>query len=175
MRANTVPSIASTHPAARRRQQATLSAGTLLAATLITAALTSSVPASELIYTPINPSFGGNPFNSSHLLGLADRQNVHTEDPNANSGTSSLSSFEPEEETLAERFARDLQRRLLSGLASEVTEAIFGENPQDAGTVVFGDQTINFTRGLESISIEILDNVEGTSTLIEVPVLVVEQ
>ncbi len=28
--------------------------------------------ASDLIYQPINPSFGGNPFNSSHLLALAN-------------------------------------------------------------------------------------------------------
>lgn len=33
--------------------------------------------ASELVYTPRNPSFGGNPFNSDHLIGTAQAQNTH--------------------------------------------------------------------------------------------------
>ena len=36
----------------------------------------------KLVYRPINPSFGGDPFYSSHLLGIADAINDH-EDPNA--------------------------------------------------------------------------------------------
>ena len=31
--------------------------------------------ASELLYRPINPSFGGNPNNSTHLFSLANTQN----------------------------------------------------------------------------------------------------
>ncbi|TVV76780.1 curli assembly protein CsgF, partial [Sphingomonas solaris] len=35
-----------------------------------------SAPAlAEIVYQPVNPSFGGNPFNSSHLLGIANAQN----------------------------------------------------------------------------------------------------
>ncbi len=36
-----------------------------------------AVAASELIYRPINPSFGGNPNMSSHLINLAQLQNKH--------------------------------------------------------------------------------------------------
>jgi curli production assembly/transport component CsgF len=59
----------------------------------------------------------------------------------------------------------------LSGLASQVTDAIFGPNPQDSGTVQFGEQTITFVRGLESIVLTIFDDRTGESTQIQVPTL----
>ena len=36
--------------------------------------------ATELVYTPINPSFGGNPANGQFLRGIAQAQNSFTED-----------------------------------------------------------------------------------------------
>ena len=115
--------------------------------------------AQELVYTPVNPSFGGNPFNSAHLLGVANAQD-DTEAPTASS------SSDPQ----ADLFIRQLQSRLLSGLASEVANAIFGDNPQDYGRVVFGDQTVEFQRGLDSITLTIFDATTGTTTEIVVPV-----
>jgi curli production assembly/transport component CsgF len=119
--------------------------------------------AGELVYQPINPSFGGNPFNSSHLLGLAEAQNQHIDEPRFSAGTTGLSQ--------ADLFVRQLQSRLLSGLAAQVSDAIFGENAQDSGEVVFGDHTITFQRGLEFIDITIFDGVSGGTTEIRVPVL----
>lgn len=112
----------------------------------------------ELVYTPTNPSFGGNPFNSAHLLGIANSQN----------------GFEaPRDETMAatqaEIFLRQLQSRLLSGLAGDVTDAIFGDNPQDSGVISFDSQTITFVRGLDSVTITILDTSAGTTTEIILP------
>lgn len=118
-----------------------------------------SASAQELVYTPVNPSFGGNPFNSAHLLGVANAQD-DTEPPQ------SASSSDPQ----ADLFIRQLQSRLLSGLASEVANAIFGDNPQDYGRVVFGDQTVEFQRGLDSITLTIFDATTGTTTEIVVPV-----
>jgi curli production assembly/transport component CsgF len=116
--------------------------------------------AQELVYTPVNPSFGGNPFNSAHLLGIANAQD-DTEPPSSSSG-----SGDPQ----ADLFIRQLQSRLLSGLASEVANAIFGEDPQDYGRVVFGDQTVEFVRGLDSITLTIFDATTGTTTEIVVPI-----
>lgn len=119
--------------------------------------------AQELVYQPINPSFGGSSFNSSHLLSIATAQNDHTAPGSDSSGTSQ-----------AELFARQLQSRLLSGLASSVTDAIFGENPQESGTVQFGDQTITFERGLENVTLKIFDGAAGSETEIIIPLFAVE-
>ncbi|MFO1351166.1 MAG: curli assembly protein CsgF [Gammaproteobacteria bacterium] len=128
--------------------------------TLITGlAWMANVTAAELTYKPINPGFGGNPFNSQYLLGTAENQN-RFKDPNRRL-----------DDDPAAQFVRALQGRLLSALANQIVDALFGDNPQDSGQVVFGNQTITFNRGLDSITIEILDTNTGSTTVIEVPTL----
>ncbi|MEM5517215.1 curli assembly protein CsgF [Henriciella sp. AS95] len=137
--------------------------GRLSAALLYTAAamaVSVSASAQELVYEPINPSFGGDSFNSSHLLGTANAQNDY-KDPDQKNNAASQS----------EQFVRQLQSRLLSSLAGEVNEAIFGDNPQDSGTITFGDQIIEFYRGLDSVQLTITDLTTGAVTEIEIPLL----
>ncbi len=126
--------------------------------------LSGAASAQELVYQPVNPSFGGNPFNSAHLLSIANAQN----------------DFEPEEDDAADagssdvdRFVRSLQSRLLSSLSSEVADAIFGEDAQDEGRIEFGDQTIEFARSLEGITLTITE-LGGEQTVITVPTLITE-
>jgi curli production assembly/transport component CsgF len=130
----------------------------ILTASLAAALIASPAVAQEMVYKPINPSFGGDPFNSTHLLSIANAQNDYKA-PTTSSGTAT------------DQFIRQLQSRLLSSLASQVSDAIFGENPQDSGTIVFGDQVISFERGLESVQLVIVDNATGGRTEIEIPLL----
>ncbi|SCM68083.1 curli assembly protein CsgF [Donghicola eburneus] len=127
----------------------------------------------DLVYQPVNPSFGGSPLNSGHLLSIANAQRNATasdyEAPRSSSSFSSASTGLSQ----AELFARQLQSRLLSSLSSEVVEAIFGDDPQESGKVVFGTTEITFDRGVDSIDLTLTDTVEGTVTEISVPQLVV--
>lgn len=123
--------------------------------------------ASELVHRFTNPSFGGNPFNSSHLLGVASAINDY-DDPKSRNASAAAGL------TQGDLFARQLESRLLSGLANQVVDAIFGENPQNQGTVRFGDQVISFVRGLESIRLTIFNESSGQTTEVEVPVLQVQ-
>ena len=120
--------------------------------------LSYSASAQDLVYQPVNPSFGGNPFNSAHLLAIANAQN----------------DFErPVEEATSQdeldRFVRSLQSRLLSSLSTQVANAIFGEDAQDEGRIVFGDQTIEFVRTLDGIPLTITE-ADGSTTVITIPV-----
>ncbi len=124
---------------------------------LLATVTTDRAMAQDMVYQPINPTFGGNPFNSAHLLGIAGAQNK-TKDP-ATATTNSQ----------ADVFARQLQSRLLSALSSQIVDAIFGENPQESGTITFGGQTIRFQRGLESVTLTITDDTTGEVTTIVVP------
>jgi curli production assembly/transport component CsgF len=119
-----------------------------------------STPATaDLVYKPVNPSFGGDSFNSSHLQGLAATQNQFKE------GMSSS------QQSNSERFLSMLQSRLYSSLASQVAEAIFGENAQPSGTITFDDQTITFSNDGTSITLDVLDSITGQVTQIIIPVL----
>lgn len=135
----------------------------LLLASAFALAGTTQVSAQQMVYTPINPTFGGSPFNSAHLLGVAGAQNGF-KDP-----LIAANAFK--KPTQSEIFAQQLQSILLSRLAQQVSEAIFGPNPQQNGTVVFGTQTITFTRTLESVLLTISDSATGQTTNITVPTL----
>lgn len=119
-----------------------------------------SAVAEDMVYQPINPSFGGNPFNSAHLLGIANAQNKF-KDKSSGSGSSE-----------ADIFARQLQSRLLSALSSQIVEAIFGENPQQQGTIEFGGQTIEFVRGLDQVTLTITNDESGEVTTIVIPTFI---
>lgn len=124
---------------------------------LLISAVGSPVHAQDLVYEPVNPSFGGNPFNSGHLLAIANAQNDYEPDVEEETSQSAL-----------DRFVRSLQSRLLSSLSTQVANAIFGEDAQDEGTIVFGDQTVTFVRTLDGIQLTIT-NADGSSTVITIP------
>ncbi len=121
----------------------------------------SSAPViADMVYRPINPSFGGDPFNSSHLTSLANSQNLHKE------------SEEITTESASERFIAMLESQLYSSLASQVSEAIFGENAQKNGTITFNDQQVRFVNTGNEIQITVTDFLTGKVTNITVPTLV---
>ncbi|MGI9419275.1 MAG: curli assembly protein CsgF [Geminicoccaceae bacterium] len=130
-----------------------------IVAGLVVAVALHAAPAisSELVYKPINPNFGGNPFNDGILLGTANAQNKYER--------------EREERDPTEQFARSLQSRLFSGLARQVEDAIFGDDPQDNGVFTVGAQQVSFERGLEFITIEISNLDDGGVTVVQVPVI----
>ncbi len=135
--------------------------------------LAGTASAGDLTYTPVNPSFGGNPLNSAHLLGLANAQRQATaSDANKGRSTGTGGTGTDTSRNNAALFVRQLEGRLLSALAGQVTEAIFGDTPQDSGDVTFGTTTVSFERTLETIRLVIIDNLDGTVTEIVVPQLV---
>lgn len=122
--------------------------------------MASTASAQDLVHTPISPTFGGNPFNSNHVLGVANANN-NKRDPNAVDRNSQSSIF-----------ARQLESRLLSALSSQIVDAIFGDNPQDQGTISFGGQTIEFVRSLSDVTLIIRNDETGEETRIVIPLFV---
>lgn len=95
----------------------------------------------ELTYQPVNPSFGGDPFVGSFLLGKAQSQDTH-EDPDR-------PTFEQDSPT--ERLIQSLESRLISRLISDVSSGDISEgafDSEDFGVVVRdegGQLVINVT------------------------------
>ncbi len=129
-----------------------------LGATVLTATTTAAV-AQQLYYTPINPAFGGNPFNSTQLEADANAQN-----PYKNTGVHGTPA-----QTQAQLFASELQSQLLGDLANQVSNAIFGPNAQSSGTFSFGGESVDFVRNLTEITVTITDPT-GAKTVIQLPI-----
>jgi len=138
--------------------------------------LASPAMGSDLVYTPINPTFGGNPLNSSHLLAIASAQRTATasDAPKTDTSSGTGGTGSSTSQSNVDLFISQLEGRLLSSLASQVTDAIFGSNPQNHGTITFGSTIVVFDRSdvTHSIDLTITDTTTGQVTLISVPQLV---
>jgi curli production assembly/transport component CsgF len=130
--------------------------GLAMAAGLGAALAAPSVPAQDLVYQPINPSFGGDPFNSSHLQSLADKQNPHDD--------RSFTPVDPQQQ-----FADSLERRILSRTSQAITDRIFGEDAQDNGNFTVGQQEIEFQQVGEQVEITLRDLETGATTNLTIP------
>lgn len=118
-------------------------------------AVSSPALASEIRYQPINPSFGGNPFNGAYLLGNADAQNDNVR---------------PRQEVdPIENFERTVTNSLLNRISQDITDQILGENAADSGEFSIGDTLLTFNRQGDIVVINIADVVGGTQTTVEVP------
>ena len=119
-----------------------------------------SVIASDLIYTPVNPNFGGYPSNGGNLLATANATNRH-----ADAGRSSFFDQSP----LAQ-FNQTLERTVLSQLASAATSKLIGAD----GKLVPGTfTTANFVitvvdLGNGQLRITTTDKGTGATTSFEV-------
>jgi curli production assembly/transport component CsgF len=117
--------------------------------------------AQQLVYTPVNPSFGGSPLNSSHLLGTAAAQNHF-----ARSGDQSTAQLSG-----AEQFVQMLESQLYSSLAQSVSTQIFGSSAPASGTIDFSNQRITFQNTGTQVNVTVYDLITGKTTQISVPVM----
>jgi curli production assembly/transport component CsgF len=98
----------------------------------------SLVQASELVYTPINPSFGGNPLNGTWLLNNAQAQNDY-DDPDFKNRTSLAGT------SALERFSNQLESRLLGQLLDNISTGNAGSLSTDAFIVNVVDDSGQLT------------------------------
>ncbi|PHK95383.1 curli assembly protein CsgF [Pseudoroseomonas rhizosphaerae] len=138
----------------------------LLAAGLFIIGSAPAAMARDLVYTPVNPSFGGSPLNGSYLLGLAGANNHRfTESPQAKRDRLAVT----DTTSAAQQFTNQITASLLSQIASTVGQQILGENARDSGTFTMGSTTVNFNRVGGQIDIDIADAASGGRTNIKIP------
>jgi len=107
--------------------------------------------ASELVYVPNNPSFGGNPLNGPVLLNEAQAQNHFV----AKSDSSSSG------QTALTQFNSMLQSAILSRVSSAVTSSIVGANGQLIPGIV---ETTDFRIAITNLSSGMLQIVTTDKT-----------
>jgi curli production assembly/transport component CsgF len=122
--------------------------------------MTGSACAGTLVYTPTNPSFGGNPLNGPTLLSAASAQNQHLA-TNGSSGGGNAPL------TQGQIFAQQLTSQLYASLANSITKAIFGSSATPNGTFTFAGTTITYTTVGDQVQLTINDG--STITTISLP------
>ena len=118
--------------------------------------------ASELVYTPVNPSFGGSPFNGAPLLNSAQATNKH-QDPHA-VGATSFFDLSP-----LQQFHQNLERSILNQLSSSATTGIIVGGRIVPGSVETGNFRIVITDvGGGLLQISTTDKTSGANTSFQV-------
>ncbi|MAD76982.1 MAG: curli production assembly protein CsgF [Rheinheimera sp.] len=109
--------------------------------------------ATELVYTPINPSFGGNPLNGNFLLQKAQSQN----------------SFSEERPTLSfvDKFQEALERNIINSLTRRIADGDLVD-----GIYNTGEFLVEITTGTDGSVIVNITNLDtGEVTIITIPVI----
>ena len=115
-----------------------------------------SASAEEMKYQPIDPAFGGSPFNGAFILGSAEAQKQ----------------FDPPErkkKPAVEEFEETIQRSLINRISQDIADMILGEDGRDSGTFSVGATTVDFHRAGDQVEIQIRDSQTGGLTTIELP------
>jgi curli production assembly/transport component CsgF len=117
----------------------------------------------ELVYTPVNPSFGGSPLNGPHLLNSANAQNKLT-DPAAASVFGRSGS-----QTQLDLFNQRLQSLILDRVATSLTGSLFDASGNlQPGTVETSTFVISIIdQGSGRLLITTTDKTTGASTSFE--------
>jgi curli production assembly/transport component CsgF len=103
------------------------------------------VAATEMVYAPINPTFGGNPNNAPGLMSIAQAQN----------------GFKAPALTPLETFNKNLEAAILSRLTSQAMTSLFGNRSNNTFSVLqtHSYDTLSFTIDV------VVDNVQKSATI----------
>lgn len=114
--------------------------------------------AQDFVYQPVNPAFGGNPYNYSWLINQADAQNTFEEPEEDLDDDDPLSTFQ-----------EDLNKQVLNEITRELYQNQFGESGLSEGFYQFGSYEIDVSPISEGMQIRIIDIYTGSETTVIVP------
>ncbi len=104
-----------------------------------------------MVYTPINPSFGGSPLNGSFLLNKAQSQNDNQSPSN--------------EKDFVTRFKESLERNIINSITRKVADGDITDGVYDTG-----DYRIEVASNGAGVILTITNQLTGEVTVIEMPV-----
>ncbi|TVK91499.1 curli production assembly protein CsgF [Shewanella algae] len=107
--------------------------------------------ATELVYTPINPGFGGNPLNGSFLLSKAQAQNDNQAAGN--------------EKDFVTRFKESLERNIINSITRGVADGEITDGVYDTG-----DYRVEVASTGNGVMLTITNLLSGEVTVIEMPI-----
>jgi curli production assembly/transport component CsgF len=103
-----------------------------------------------MVYTPVNPDFGGSPFNAAGLLAEANAQN-HFQAPSAQSN--------PQQD-----FTNTITSALLGELSTKIADTIFNSTSGQSGNFITGTEQISYVNTGGSISLTVTSLTTGQTT-----------
>lgn len=130
--------------------------------------ITSAAQAGELVHSFNSPSFTGVGY-SSHVLTIEQLQ-IQGQQKQKDKQAQELAAQERARLTNpVNQFVGNLQSIVYQQLAKRLSEAIFGENPSNSGSISLGGNVIAYARVGNDINLTVVDTY-GSTTQVTIPV-----
>lgn len=127
-----------------------------------------TVSLSQSSYSFNNPSFSGMGW-SSHVLTLEQMTQKNASDLKAAQEAAAKEALRQEENSNLNKFLRNFESRVYAEISRQLTDALFGENPSAAGSIVVGGSTIEYINDGSDVTLTITAE-NGDITVITVPI-----
>jgi len=128
----------------------------------------SAATADELRYDFKSPAFNGIGY-SSHLLTIENLTFQRNKDIEADKKSAAKELEREKENSNVNKFLANLESRIYAELSKQISDKLFGENPQSSGTVELLGNTISYEMTDSMVTLNVLQS-DGTTTIVEIPV-----
>lgn len=135
---------------------------------LVHAFFISPVSAGELTYDFKSPAFTGIGY-SSHLLTIENLTFQRKADIEADKKSAQKEIEREKANSNVNKFLANLESRIYAELSKQISDKLFGENPQSSGTVELLGNTISYEMTDSMVTLNVLQ-ADGTTTQVEIPV-----
>ena len=129
--------------------------------------ITNSVHA-ELTYQFKSPSFNGIGY-SSHVQTIENTEQTRKKAIEDAKFQAAKDAAAAAKNTNLSKFLNNFESRVYAQLSTQLVNNLFGENPQNSGTVSIEGNTIQYTKGIDSISLTVT-SADGTLTQVDIPI-----
>ena len=126
------------------------------------------VSAGELTYDFKSPSFTGIGY-SSHLLTIENLTHTRKAEIKSKQEAAAREIEREKENSNVNKFLANLESRIYAELSKQISDKLFGENPQTSGTVNLLGNTIAYEMTDDKVTLNVTQE-DGTYTKVEIPV-----
>jgi len=135
---------------------------------LILLIATSNCFAGDLIYQFKSPAFTGIGY-SSHVLTIENLTHQRKKDIQAKIESDMREAEREAKNTNVNKFLANLESRIYAELSKQVSDKLFGENPQSSGSIDLLGNLIEYEMTDDVVTLNVTQS-DGSKTVVEIPV-----
>jgi curli production assembly/transport component CsgF len=127
-----------------------------------------NVNATELDFGFKSPTFSGVGY-SSHVQTIENTEYTRKQAIEAAKKQAAIDAATAAGNTILAKFLTNFESRVYAQLSTQLVNNLFGENPQNSGTVTIEGNTIQYTKSSDQISMTVTD-ANGNVTQVQIPI-----
>lgn len=135
---------------------------------LIILTISSNVNAAELDFSFKSPSFSGIGY-SSHIQTIENTETSRKQAIESQRLQAAKEAAAAAGNTNLQKFLNNFESRVYAQLSTQLVNNLFGENPQNSGTVTIEGNTIQYSKSSDQISMTVTD-ASGNVTEVQIPI-----